>query len=172
MDFIICESVDYFGFDYMNPGDTKEEEKVYESKCPNQYSDNFIVRNKDHRYLYSVQSCIWKKETLLKILSDDISLHNLDHTIDKLRTHNNIKALGNNLNSYVTYMTVYQIDDVEYYILCYVEIVRHGKFILPENDPMRKETEIQTQIIREMLKKNIFTNSDFFDNLFDKPKEK
>jgi hypothetical protein len=170
MDFIICEDVDYFGFDYMNPGDTNLEEKVYQSKCPNEYSDNFIVRNKDHRYLYSVQSCIWKKESLLKILSNDTSLHNLDYTIDKLRTHNNIKALGNNLNSYATYMTIDQVDILEYYILCYVEIVRHGKFILPENDPMRKEKEIQTKIIRDIIEKNMFTNSDFFNNLYNTPK--
>lgn len=165
LNFIKCEDIDYFGFDYMNPGDTQQEEKIYVSKCINENSDNFIVRNRDHRYLYSVQPCIWKKETLSKILTKDISLHNLDNTIEYLRNFENVKALGNSLKSYMTFVSSEIINDIDYFILCYVELVRHGVFMTPENDPLRKEWEIQTKIIRDISNHHYFTNLPFFSKL-------
>ena len=165
LNFIKCENVDYFGFDYMNPGDTQQEEKIYVSECMNENSDNFIVRNRDHRYLYSVQPCIWKKETLSKILTKEISLHNLDNTVEYLRNFENIKSLGNSFKSYMTFVSSELVSDIDYFILCYVELVRHGVFMTPENDPLRKEWEIQTKIIREISNHHYFTNLPFFSKL-------
>lgn len=170
LDFIVCEKIDYFGFDDMNPNDTRLEEVIYNSNCENKNKDNFVVRNMDHRYLYSVQPCIWKKTTLLGILNNNISLHNLDHTIDELRIFENIKALGNNLKSHMTYLSSEDIEKLEYFILCYVEIVRHGVFMIPENDPLRKDWEIQTKIVRDLYRYEIFTNSPSFNKLLDKAK--
>jgi hypothetical protein len=165
LNYIECEKIDYFGFDDMNPGDTKYEEKVYLSSCDHFNKSHFIVRNDDHRYKYSVQPCIWKKGSLLRVLSNNISLHNLDQTIDTLKEINNIKALGNNLKSHMTYLSSEQIEKIDYFVISYVEIVRNGVFMIPENDGLRKEWEIQTKIVRNLYNDNHFTNRPFFSRL-------
>ena len=157
--YMICGNIDYFGFDDMNPDATKMPEQTHKTSCKNRHSEQFIIRNSDHEYLYSVQPCIWKRETLLKILEKDISIHDLDNTIESLRNYNDIIALGTSLMSHMTYKNYIDIKNIDYFILSYVEIVRHGVFILPENDPHRDEEEVQVKVIRDIIRDRSITDN-------------
>lgn len=112
--------------------------------------DCLFYTDEKYRHLYSVQPCIWKKESLLKILkyNPDMSMRDLDNT--------NIKDLNGNyrnldyttnfylhdenfLNYNFKNLCIYypessfNIDDKpigsDYFLLDYGEIVRHGKFL-------------------------------------------
>ena len=165
LDYIKCENIDYFGFDEMNPGSTLLPEKIYPSSCEHKDANNFVIRNRDHQYLYSVQPCIWKRESFIKVLNDGVSLHDLDHTKQYIKDIDGIVALGNKLQSHMTYRPVSILNDTNYFIISYAEIVRHGVFIIPENDPLRKEDEIQTHIVRELSKDETINTKDFFVKL-------
>jgi hypothetical protein len=107
--------------------------------------------NENYRHLYSVQPCIWKKESLIKLLenNDYLTLHMLDNTIIK-----NKKGLLRNLNYETDYYDVdgennldygfknytihlpplsFNIDDrnlnSDYFVFDYGEILRHGKIV-------------------------------------------
>lgn len=165
VDYLKCENIDYFGFDEMNPGSTKQLERIYESKCEHPDSQNFVIRNRDHEYLYSVQPCIWKRESFLKILQNGVSLHDLDHTKQFIKDVDGIVALGNKLISHMTYLSQESINKINYFIISYAEIVRHGVFMIPENNPSRHEHEIQVQIVRELCKNEDIVKQDFFKKL-------
>ena len=165
IDFMICEDIDYFGFDDMCDGCSQMDKVMYEPKCHHEQSDKFVVRNRDDQYLYSVQPCIWKRETFMKVLTDGVSLHDLDETRQHIKDIDGIVALGNDLSSHMTYKTQEEINKINYFILSYAEIVRHGVFIVPENNPSRFENEIQTQIVRDLCKDETINKKPFFTRL-------
>ena len=163
--FMQCENVDYFGFDDMCNECGLMGKVMYESKCYHEQSDMFVVRNRDNQYLYSVQPCIWKRETFIKVLSDGVSLHDLDETKQHIKDIDGIVALGNDLPSHMTYKSQEEINKINYFILSYAEIVRHGVFIVPENNPSRFENEIQTKIVRDLCKDETMNKKPFFTKL-------
>ena len=156
--YISCADIDYFGFDNINSTSSKIPKQPYKSSCKNKYSEHFILKNNDDEYLYSVQPSIWKRKSLLKILSAGISLHDLDHTIESLRVYKGIIALENSLNSYMTHIPRDIVKTIDYFILAYVEIVRHGVFMLPEIFEFRSEDEFQVKVIRDIINEYNFKN--------------
>ena len=156
--YISCEDIDYFGFDDISSNSSKIPKQPYKSSCKNKYSEHFILKNNDDEYLYSVQPSIWKRKSLLKILSAGISLHDLDHTIESLRVYKDIIALENSLKSHMTYLNKDIAKTIDYFIFAYVEIVRHGVFILPEINENRSEDEIQVKVIRDIINEYEFKN--------------
>ncbi len=104
------------------------------------------------RHLYSVQPCIWKKKSLIEILKNNknITLHDLDNTNIK-DLNGNYRELDEEKNfmfykkneNYRNYdfknvcihypIISYHVDekpiDSDYFLLDYIEIVRHGKFL-------------------------------------------
>lgn len=170
IDFIKCENIDYFGFDDMCNGCSSKPKVMYAPKCNHNNNDSFVVRNPDERYLYSVQPCIWKRESFIKVLSGGVSIHNLDETIETIKDVDGIVALGNDLSSHMTYKKQEEINKINYFILSYVEIVRHGVFIVPENYPNRIEDEVQTKIVRDLCKDETVNKKPFFTKLLYKLK--
>jgi hypothetical protein len=170
VNFMRHESISYFGFDDMNPYSTKKEESFYESLNFPDFNGKFIIRNDDHEYLYSVQPCIWNRKSLLNLLKIGVSLHDLDHT-KKILKHNNIIALGNRFKSHMTYVNQETYPSIEYYILSYVETVRHGVFMIPENDPYRVDGEMQVKVIREICQNYSKKNDKTFKRLLHNSKK-
>ncbi len=168
--FIKCENIDYFGFDDMCNGCSSMPKVMYDPKCNHNNNDSFVVRNPDDQYLYSVQPCIWKRESFIKVLSGGVSLHDLDETIEKIKEVDGIVALGNDLSSHMTYKKQEEINKINYFILSYVEVVRHGVFIVPENNPSRFEDEVQTKIVRDLCKDETVNKKPFFTKLLYKLK--
>tara|TARA_R110001592_G_scaffold357091_1_gene659808 strand:- start:2864 stop:3697 length:834 start_codon:yes stop_codon:yes gene_type:complete len=165
IDFIKCENIDYFGFNDMGVGCSQMDKVMYQSKCKHEHSNKFVVRNRDDRYLYSVQPCIWKRETFMKVLDNSMSLHALDETQQHIKDINGIVALGNDLPSHMTYKLQEEINEINYFILSYTELVRHGVFIIPENNQYRSEDEIQTQVVRALCKDETINKKPFFKKL-------
>ena len=103
----------------------------YTPNYDTKFKDNLFLKNNSHQYLFSVQPCIWKKESLLNLLKtyDNISLHDLDNTLPIIKENNKLKCLISNLNSQLVYFD----NNQDYFLIQYNEIIRHGCFLLPEN---------------------------------------
>jgi hypothetical protein len=103
----------------------------YTPNYDTKFKDNLFLKNNSHQYLFSVQPCIWKKESLLNLLKtyDNISLHDLDNTLPIIKENNKLKCLISNLNSQLVYFD----NNQDYFLIQYIEIIRHGCFLLPEN---------------------------------------
>lgn len=89
--------------------------------------ETFFYTDNDYLHKFSVQPCIWKKDSLIKLVNEnDISLHDLDcsRVIER--------------EKYIAGCTSYRIFDVcptcpEKFIISYVEVIRHGVFQFTEN---------------------------------------
>jgi hypothetical protein len=132
LDMMDCDNIDYFGLDDIGEFKQIRDYEKYQSSCENKYKDHFYNRERDYRYLFSVQPCIWNKESLHELLKvhNNISLHDLDETLDVIKNGNTYKALCNNLPSGVNFLDV---DNTDYFLVAYHELVRHGVFWIPEN---------------------------------------
>jgi hypothetical protein len=103
----------------------------YTPSYKTKFDDNLFLKNNGHQFLFSVQACIWKKESLLNLLKtyDNISLHDLDATLPIIRENNKLKCLISNLNSQLIYFDVAH----DYFLIQYHELIRTGAVYLPEN---------------------------------------
>jgi len=137
MNFITAEGVDYFGFDDI----AGEEILNFEP-----YADYFI-RDRNYRYLFSVQPAIWKKKSLKKILSDfpKLNLHQLDETIIEIKESNNYLCLCTDKKSHFSFDQKFD----NFFIFPYVEVVRHGVFHLPENGFSLSDDYLSVKFIKE-----------------------
>jgi len=113
----------------------------------------------NYRHLYSVQPCIWKKTSLLRLLESNpnMSLWDMDNTSVRntkgkgrhLNYETNLyevtpeTALDFNFKNYTINLPplTYNIDnrqpDSDFYVLDYGEVIRHGKFIDCETNTKR-----------------------------------
>ena len=133
LNMMVCDNIDYFGFDNVGGIYPINEFEKYTSQCINKYKEHFYFRRPDYQYLYSVQPCIWNRKSFIKILSrhENISLHDLDETKDYL-VDGSLKTIINDLNSCFDHVNKKPTND-DYFIIAYNEIVRHGCFNIPEN---------------------------------------
>ena len=131
LEFIECDGVDYFGFDDVGGIIPISGFDKYQSGCDHPLLDHFYLRHPDYQYIYSVQPCIWKKDSLISVLNrhDGISLHDLDETKDYLRD-TSLKTIMTDLHSCFDY---YEFQEEKGFIIKYMEVCRHGCFNLPEN---------------------------------------
>lgn len=113
----------------------------------------------DYRHLYSVQPCIWKKTSLIKLLecNPSLSLWDMDNTAicntqgksrylnyeTNLYENTPETALDFNFKNFTINLPplTYNIDnrqpDSDFYVLDYGEVIRHGKFIECETNTKR-----------------------------------
>lgn len=102
----------------------------------NQYkfeNERFYYVDNGYMHKFSVQPCIWKRSSLLDIAeANDISLHDMD--------------CSNVLNGdrYTVVCTPYRIYDScptcpQKFIMSYIEVIRHGVFILQQNGQHKVE---------------------------------
>lgn len=156
MDFIEKENIKYFGFDEFMYYDLHY--KRYAGKQPDIFENELMIRNKHTRHLFSVQPCIWHRKSLLNIVESNpgLSLHDIDETIEEIKNNTDIEAFCTNLNSHFTLSTDdYTDDSFKYFVIAYIEIVRHGVFFHPHNGqhlPGYEKTiifEVLNEIIRD-----------------------
>jgi len=128
MTFIVDENVDYFGFDDIS-GSEIYGFKPYEKDNFPFGKENLYYRDNNYRHLYSVQPTIWKKDSLLELANKfEFSLHELDETLPNIQYNNTFKCFSNNLSSHSNY-----IELSDYFIIKYIEVVRHGAFYHSDN---------------------------------------
>jgi len=114
--------------------------------------NTFYQTNNQYVHAYSVQPCIWKKLSLQQLLADNpqASLHDMDNSI------------LNNKDNYKIVCTNYKIYDgccpPEYFIIEYVEIVRHGVFLMALNGHDHMEHTYQDIFLRQLIKENDLHN--------------
>ena len=134
LELMNCEGIDFYCLDDIGADHDISNYKKYISNCPNPFHGHLYHRDSSYQHVFSVQASIWKREALFNILSKhtEISLHDFDNTLPYLREENNyINSICNDLNSYHNYIDDTEID---YHIVAYYEIVRHGVFFIKENN--------------------------------------
>jgi hypothetical protein len=165
IDYIKCENIDYFSFDNINPN--SDDFSKYKSICDNKYSEHFYTINNCHSNLFSVQPCIWKKESLLNLLRkyDYISGNQLDYTIDEIRENNTYKTLSCDLRSW--FNDYIDDENCDFFIIAYYEIVRHGVFSLPENGIPVKPNDNQVNFVKKLItEEDLFNKPEFKSKIF------
>jgi hypothetical protein len=159
-----CDSIDYFGLDDIGEFKPIREYDKYVSLCENKYKDHFYLRERDYRYLFSVQPCIWNTNSLHELLKvhNNISLHDLDETLDVIKTGNTYKALCNDLPSGVNF---HDVDNTDYFLIAYHELVRHGVFWIPENGQALHPLTPSVQFTYKLIDDEDLTNRPDFKNI-------
>lgn len=127
----------------------------FNSKEYNLPSEIIYFMDKNYRHLYSVQPSLWKKKSLQKILLNNnyLTLHDLDNS--NIKDCNGLKRSLDQKKNYMFYINdpkfqfftdkniclhkpplTYHVDekslDSDYFVIDYIEIIRHGKFINAE----------------------------------------
>jgi hypothetical protein len=122
----------------------------YTPNFDTKFKDNLYKRNNNHQYLFSVQPCIWKKESLLNLLKtyDNISLHDLDNTLPIIKENNKLKCVSSNLKSCFNHIT-FNKDD--YFLIAYYELIRHGCFHIPENGYSINPEDEQVVFMKKLI---------------------
>lgn len=164
MNFIRNNNVDYFGFDEINPHHLIHDFEPYSGTQPELFQQQLQTRKNSYRYLFSVQPCIWKRDSLLNLVKKypNINLHDLDETLEVIRNDNELKTFGINLESHFTYD---EREEFEYFIIAYIEIVRHGVFHYPDNGYMLNSNSNIVKFIDEIISKYNLHNRPEFKKL-------
>jgi hypothetical protein len=133
-----CEGIDYFGFDDIGGILKLIDFERLNSTCESNVKEELYLRHKDYQYLFSVQPCIWKRTSLIELLSNQekVSLHDLDETKSYIREDGlKLKGTMSGLRSCFDYAFDFDLQKSpeNFYVIAYTEIVRHGCFNIPEN---------------------------------------
>lgn len=164
LDMMDCDSVDYFGLDDIGEAKPVGDYEKYVSPCENKNKDHFYNRERDYRYLFSVQPCIWNRESLHELLKvhNNISLHDLDETMDVIKNGNTYKALCNDLPSSVNFLDV---ENTDYFLIAYHELVRHGVFWIPENGQSLHPSTPSVQFTYKLIEEEDLMNRPDFEKI-------
>lgn len=172
MHLVRMEDMDYYGFDDVM-GKFLGEFPIFDKEYPGIEKGSLRYRWHDYQYIYSVQPCIWKRDTLIAVIEQHLpmSAHCLDNTRTDIRenTRGKITGLYNILPSCFTDTELYydppwdrpDIPHYDYFAMAYVEVVRHGVFMVPENGWGIREQR-RTKVIEEMIRDfNLLDNIKF-----------
>jgi hypothetical protein len=159
-----CDNIDYFGLDDIGEFKPIREYDKYITTCDNKYKEHFYLRERDYRYLFSVQPCIWNTNSLHELLKvhNNISLHDLDETLDVIKTGNTYKALCNDLPSSVNFLDV---ETTDYFLIAFHELVRHGVFWIPENGQSLNPLTPSVQFTYKLIEDEDLMNRPDFKNI-------
>jgi hypothetical protein len=158
------ENVDMFSFASSYPINHKW--PLLDVEC-SKYSfepNTFYSTDNQYKHAYSVQPCVWRKSSLQQLLIDnpEASLHDMDNSV------------LNNKDNYKIICTNYKIYDgccpPEYFIIGYVEIIRHGVFLMALNGHDYIENTFQDIFLKQLIKENDIRNKPEYDKYigFDK----
>jgi hypothetical protein len=150
------ENVDMFSFASSYPVNHKW--PLLDVEC-SKYSfepNTFYSTDNQYKHAYSVQPCIWKKSSLQQLLIDnpEASLHDMDNSV------------LNNKDNYKIICTNYKIYDgccpPEYFIMGYVEIIRHGVFLMALNGHDYIENTFQDEFLKQLIKETqLYTKPEY-----------
>lgn len=171
MNLIRSENIDYFGFDDAMNAEV-ERFPLYEKEHEGIPSGVLRWRDPEYRYICSVQPAIWKKSVLLDLIEKhNPNLHGMDDTWPDIReSARSLRMLYHTLHSCFTDTELWypephdrpEITHYDYFGIAYVEVVRHGVFMLPENGwgiPTQRRTKLLEQLIKEF---DLLNNPKFF----------
>lgn len=177
------DNVDMFSFAANQPAANNFQK--YENNVKYGFVENDIYHVWDgYMYQYSVQPCLWRKSSLLELLNHNptLRLHHLDtsHIKGKAGTYRTIDHSG----SAQKYVGWTEKDKYNHKILCprhmifdyypeagqrfvinYIEVLKTGKFILPENSRLAVDNRI-VQLIFKMIDDNNLKNNPDFNRYF------
>lgn len=120
--------------------------------------DIFYHLNNDYEHAFSVQPCIWKKSSLIKLLQDNpgASLHDMD--CSELKNKDIYKII-------CTGFYIYDLGyDPEYFIIGYKEVIRYGVFLVSFNGHEHLLGTHGDTFIKQMIKENNL----IYDSEYDK----
>lgn len=172
LEFIKKHDVDYFGFDDAPSVDIDTFHR-FDHILEEYPTTDILIRNNQYRYLFSVQPCIWKTQSMYNLLNkhSHISLHDLDETLDEIKNSNQLLALYNMGQSWFSHNDEScQIKDIklfDYFVLAYVELVRSGVFFVPENGFHLSKNYSSVKFIYELIDEfQLKSNPEFKQLLF------
>jgi hypothetical protein len=182
VDLIKDNDVDYFSFSSLCYCDVI----IKDWKTPNLNLEKYNLTgtlleiSENYRHLYSVQPCIWKKSSLLKVLehNPNLSLWDMDNS-SLCNTKQNCRTLNYETNMYLndeenrldynfknytinlpplTYNIDNRVPDSDFYVFDYGEIIRHGKFVDTMTNTKRLVLDYieKDQALQEKLKNFIY----------------
>lgn len=165
-----CENIDYFGFDDIGGILTLNDFEKFSSECESNITDGLYFRHKDYQYLFSVQPCIWKKSSLVRLLEihENISIHDLDETKNHIRDIGvSLKSTMSGLKSCFDYSLDFSRQEKpdDYYIIAYTEIVRHGCFNIPENGKPVSPNDYSVMFTYKLIEDEDLGSKDGFKHL-------
>lgn len=119
-------------------------------------SNKLFMKTNNHRYLYSLQPTIWKRESLLNICKEfSFDLHGMDETLDIIKEKNRYLCTQNSLNSFFNFI---DIETNDYYVIAYCELTRHGVFPVSENGFSGSDENIPyIKLIRKIVEEENLT---------------
>jgi hypothetical protein len=153
----VMDIIEHYNCDFMSFSTLKSNRqdllkwKIINSNLTNFGIDDAVLYevDKDFRHLYSVQPCIWKRESLIELLTynEFLTLHMLDNTmiknkkgVDRILNYetnyfesNNFNSLDYGFKNYIIDLPplTFNIDEralnSDYFIFDYGEIMRYGK---------------------------------------------
>jgi hypothetical protein len=158
------ENIDMFSFASSYPTTNNFHLLGVDSTKYNFQPNTFYQTNNQYKHAFSVQPCIWKKSSLQQLLTDNpqASLHDMDNSI--LDSKDDYKIVCTN----------YKIYDgccpPEYFIIEYVEIIRHGVFLMALNGHGHMGGSYQDIFLKQLIKENDIRNKPEYDKYigFDK----
>jgi hypothetical protein len=181
----VMKTIEHYGCDYMsfsslkyNRVDLTKWEIINDDLSSFGIDGGVLYQiNENYRHLYSVQPCIWKKESLIELLeyNENITLHMLDNTMiknkrgyDRVLNYetnyfepDDLTCLDYGFKSYTIDLPPFSfnIDDrdlySDYFIFDYGEIMRHGKIqssntntIIILTQFLNENTDIKNKILK------------------------
>ena len=170
LNLMVCENIDYFGFDEVGGILTINDFEKLNTECESNIKDSLFLRHKDYQYLFSTQPCIWKRTSLLNLLKseDKITLHDLDETLPNIRKNGlGLKGTISNLKSCFDYSMNFSVSEKpdDYFIIAYVEIVRHGCFNIPENGKPISPDDLNVRFTYKLINDEDLGSKDEFKHL-------
>jgi len=142
LDLLEKDDIKFFSFSSCHP-----KAKNWELYSQNILEDELFVIPEDFQYMFSVQPCIWNRETLINVLEANIgiTLHNFDNSVladinGERRTiisgtekytswiNPHIYGFKKLCSNYKAYDELEEFNLHKYFIIQYVEAVRHGLF--------------------------------------------
>ena len=149
LNLMTTHKVDYFSLDKKHAARTRKFENY-----PNEYFDNEYINviPPDDIHRFSVQPCIWKRESLINLLEKypDIDVHKLE--TDKVIANESLKTLGFNWHVFKPEIPSTEGFEHHFMFTC-AEIIRHGVFMCLENGYHRGEQEVPVKTIRKVVEK-------------------
>lgn len=120
--------------------------------------DIFHHMDNNYQHAFSVQPCIWKKSSFIKLLQDNpgASLHDMD--CSELKNKDIYKII-------CTGFYIYDLGyDPEYFIIGYKEVIRYGVFLISFNGHEHLLGTHGDTFIKQMIKENNL----IYDSEYDK----
>lgn len=162
------EHIDFFSFASSEPI-RYNFEKYKVKSFYNIDKDKFFILPQNFRHSYSVQPCIWNRQSLLELLKHNpyLTLHGLDNSsiADKSGYYRKLNVESNTYEewpnpqhnyNFKMLCTSHKIFDLccppEKYILQYREVIRHGRFHIKENGYNGVENSHGQEFITRLIK--------------------